>query len=463
MFLIMLMFLIGLPSLFAQEKITVKGTIVDNAGEPMVGVTVQEVGNTANGTLTDLNGIFQFTVTKGSSLRFSYIGYKQTERKATSDKMTITLMEDKKLLDEVVVVGYGVQKKSSLTGAVSQVKSEDMISRTITSPQQALEGKTSGVQVLSSSSAPGSSPSVRIRGVSSNGSSAPLFIVDGRIASDVSGIDPNDIESMEVLKDASSAAIYGAQAGNGVVLITTKRGKGNGKITYEYQWTSQSINKVPKVMNSEEYIDYYTAAGMTDLKSIYNFWDGKTNTDWTDVAFENSRMTRHNVTFQRGDENGSLYASMTYLNNDGPIVGKADSYSRITGMLNATYKIKPWLELVTNNQIESYHVRSVAEGSEYSSLLLAALQLDPLTKPTYTVNDMPDNMSAILANSSYGELLSDGNGNYYGVSPFVSENLNPLIMRDRSYSKTHGFNLNGSTSLNFKPIQGFCIHFTNIL
>lgn len=455
MFLILLMFLIGLPSLFAQEKITVKGTIVDNAGEPMIGVTVQEAGNTANGTLTDMKGIFQITVAKGSSLRFSYIGYKQVERKVTSDKMTITLMEDKKLLDEVVVVGYGVQKKSSLTGAVSQVKSEDMTSRTITSPQQALEGKTSGVQVLSSSSAPGSSPSVRIRGVSSNGGSSPLFIVDGRIAGSVSGIDPNDIESMEVLKDASSAAIYGAQAGNGVVLITTKRGKGNGKITYEYQWTSQSINKVPKVMNSEEYIDYYTAAGMTNLKSIYNFWDGKTNTDWTDVAFENSRMTRHNVTFQRGDENGSLYASMTYLNNDGPIVGKADSYSRITGMLNATYKIKPWLELVTNNQIESYHVRSVAEGSEYSSLLLAALQLDPLTKPTYTVNDMPDDMSAILANSSYGELLNDGNGNYYGVSPFVSENLNPLIMRDRSYSKTHGFNLNGSTSLNFKPIKDF--------
>ena len=170
--------------------------------------------------------------------------------KASDQKLHIVLMENTKVLDELVVVGYGVQKKSSLTGAVSQVKSEDMVARTITRPEQALQGKTSGVQVLSASARPGASPSIRIRGISSNGSSSPLFVVDGRLASDIGGLDPNDIESMEVLKDASSAAIYGAQAGNGVVLITTKKGHGNGQISYEFQYASQSLNKVPQVMNS---------------------------------------------------------------------------------------------------------------------------------------------------------------------------------------------------------------------
>lgn len=146
----------------------------------------------------------------------------------------------------MVVVGYGVQKKSSLTGAVSSVKSEDMEARTITRAEQALQGKTAGVQVLSASAKPGASPQVRIRGISSNGSCDPLYVVDGRIASDIGGIDPNDIESMEVLKDGASAAIYGAAAGNGVVLITTKKGKGNGKITYDFNILHRVWVKYPK-------------------------------------------------------------------------------------------------------------------------------------------------------------------------------------------------------------------------
>lgn len=149
--------------------------------------------------------------------------------------MNIVLKEDSETLDEVVVVGYGVQKKSSVTGAISQVKAEDMQNRTISNAPAALQGKTAGVQVIQTSAAPGSSPTVRVRGYSSNVSSNPLYVVDGIRLSDISGIDPNDIASMEVLKDAASAAIYGAEAGNGVVLITTKKGKaGQGKITYDF-------------------------------------------------------------------------------------------------------------------------------------------------------------------------------------------------------------------------------------
>lgn len=256
---------------------------------------------------------------------------------------------------------------------MSQVKSEDIESRTITSATQALQGKTSGVQVLSSSARPGASPSIRIRGISSNNSCDPLYVVDGRIAGDIAGIDPNDIESMEVLKDGASAAIYGASAGNGVILVTTRKGKGDGKITYDYQYSSQSVAKVPQVMNSEQFIGYYTEANLISLENIYNNWDFKTNTDWIKTGFENSSMHRHNVTFSAGDATKSLYISGSYLNNDGIVTGSKDVYERLTGMINASWKIKPWLEIGTNNQIEHYFGKSVSEGSEYGSYMLSLL------------------------------------------------------------------------------------------
>lgn len=451
--MLLVLVLVGTTSAFAQSKMDVSGTILDNAGVPMVGVTVMEQGTT-NGTVTDLDGNYSIKVPQGATLIFSFIGYNPQEVIVNDSKINVTLLEELKDLDEIVVVGYGVQKKSSVTGAVSQVKSEDMQARTITNANQALQGKTAGVQVLSSSAKPGASPSVRIRGIGSNGDSSPLYVVDGRIASDIGGIDPNDIESMEVLKDGASAAIYGASAGNGVILITTKRGKGDGKISYDFQLTRQKIGRVPQVMNAEEFMQYFIDGGIIGKETFYNNWDFKTNTNWVDAAFETSTMKHHNVTFQAGSDKGSLYLSMSYLNNDGIVIGSADNYRRLTGMINANWNIKSWLEISTNNQIEHYKSQSVAEGSEYGSLLSSVLQLDPLTKVTYTVDDMPDNMRDILNNSEFGELLSDGKGNYYGISPFVTlENVNPLIMRDNSFTKSRGYNINGTTSLVFKPIN----------
>ncbi len=191
----------------AQAQNRASGTVVDEMGEPMIGVAVVELGTT-NGTVTDLDGNFDLAVKSGATLQFSFVGYTTQNAKAATG-MKITLEEDNKLLEETVVIGYGVQKKSSLTGAVSSVKSEDMEARTITDASQALQGKTAGVQ-LSGSAGPGGQPTVRIRGIGSNGSSDPLCVIDGRIARSIRGIDPNDIESMEVLKDGASAAIYGA-------------------------------------------------------------------------------------------------------------------------------------------------------------------------------------------------------------------------------------------------------------
>jgi len=447
----------GTGVLSAQQQVTMSGKVADETGQPMIGVSVLQKG-TVNGTITDIDGLYSVTVPEGTLLEFSSIGFITKEVAAKAGTMDIVLVENKELLEEVVVVGYGVQKKSSLTGSISQVKSEDITGRTITSPAQALQGKTAGVQVISASAAPGSSPSVRIRGISSNGSSEPLYVVDGRIQGDIAGIDPNDIESMEVLKDGASAAIYGASAGNGVILITTRKGKGNGKVTYDFQLTSQSIARIPKMMNSEEYIDYYTEAGLISMDKVYASWDFKTNTDWAAASFENSIMQRHNLTFSAGNDKGSIYTSISYLNNDGMVVGKADVYERLTGMINASWKIKPWLEIGTNNQIEYYKASSVAEGSEYGSLLLAVLVQDPLTPVTYTLGNMPAFMREIMDNSAYGELLNDGKGNYYSISQIVtSENINPLIMRDRALSERRGFNINGTAYLNLMPFKGLTI------
>lgn len=221
--------------LLAQERMKVTGTVTDATGESLIGATVMEKG-TKNGTVTDIDGNYAISVDKGSVLVFTYVGYATQEAKVTGNALNVVMKEDTQVLDDVVVVGYGVQKKSSVTGAISQMKASDMENRTVTSAQQALQGKTAGVQLISSSAGPGSSPTVRVRGYSSNAAAEPLFVVDGVRLSDISGVDPNDIESIEVLKDGASAAIYGAEAGNGVVLITTKKGKsGDGKISFDFQ------------------------------------------------------------------------------------------------------------------------------------------------------------------------------------------------------------------------------------
>ncbi|MCR5003672.1 MAG: TonB-dependent receptor [Bacteroidales bacterium] len=449
---IVLALFLGLGA-FAQQKVTVSGTVTDDHKLPMMGVGVFEKGTT-NGVVTDLDGNYSITVKKGSVVEFSSLGFLPEMRNIVSEGVVnVQLKPDNLMLEETVVVGYGVQKKSDVTGSISQVKSEDIQNRTIVSPEQALQGKTAGVQISSSSAAPGASPTIRIRGISSNSGNNPLYVVDGRIVSSISGLDPNDIESMEVLKDGASAAIYGAQAGNGVILITTRKGKGDGKISYSFQLTSQSLAKTPKVMNSEQYMQYYLEAGKFTLENFYRYWDFETNTDWLDYAYDSSMMQHHNLTFSAGNDRGSLYVSGAYLDNNGMFAGDSDVYTRLTTMVNASWKFKPWLDIQTNNQIGYFKVRSVSTSSDYGSAVVSALVLDPLTPTTYTADNLPDFMQAYLDNGY--SLLKDENGNYYAASYFLSsENVNPRVMRDRSYSQTRGFNISGTTALNLRPVKG---------
>ena len=380
---------------FAQG---LKGSVIDENGEPVIGATVVDKANNANATITDFDGNFVIKVSAGQTIVVSYIGY-ETQELAAKDGMTIKLQPDNKVLDEVVVVGYGIQKKSSVTGAISQVKPEDI--------------KTSGVQVISTSAAPGSSPTVRVRGYSSNVSSEPLYVVDGVRTSDISGLDPNVIASMEILKDAASAAIYGAEAGNGVVLITTKKGKaGMGKISYDFQWTDETLAKVPTMLNAQEYQQYMLEGNLFTQDFINANWDGKTDTKWTDVAFTHGHMMKHNLSFTGGNERGNYFLALSYLNNNGIVKGDADVYKRYTATINGEYKIKDWLKVGTTNQIEKYDVRQVSSNNE--------------------------------------------DGNYYGVSKFYNgEQYNPLIMRDNNLNTNEGYNVTGSIYGDITPFQGF--------
>ena len=451
--LMMLMALFMSVTSFAQG---IKGTVIDENGEPVIGATVAEKSNPKNATITDFDGNFTVNVNAGKIIQITYIGY-ETQEAAAKNGMTIKLRPDNKVLDEVVVVGYGVQKKSSVTGAISQVKPEDMENRTIANAQQALQGKTSGVQIIQSSAAPGSSPTIRVRGYSSNSSSEPLFVVDGVRLGDISGIDPSTIASMEILKDAASAAIYGAEAGNGVVLITTKKGKpGQGKISYDFMFTDESLARIPKMLNSEQYIQYMDEGNIFTKDYLLKNWDGVTNTAWTDVAFNHGHMQKHALSFTGGNERGNYYLSLAYLNNNGIVKGDADVYKRLTATINSEYKIKDWLKVGTTNQIEKYDVRSVSSNNEYGSLLTSILMLDPLTPDTYTAENLPYQMVNAQANGK--QLLQDENGNYYAVSKFYAgEQYHPMIMRDNGLSKNQGFNINGSIYGDFTPAKGLTI------
>lgn len=446
-----LFILLGMPLLWAQT-IQVSGTVVDGLNEPIIGVSVLEKG-TSNGVITDLDGNYKLTVSPNSIIVYSFIGYTTQEKKAVAGTMNITMTEDNQLLDEVIVVGYGVQKKSSLTGSISSVKSEDIENRTIISAQEALQGKTAGVQVITTSGEPGSAPNIRVRGYSSNADMSPLYVVDGIIVNDIGGIEPSDIQSMEVLKDASSAAIYGAQAGNGVVLITTKKGKdvsgGWGKLTYDFQYSSQSLARTPNMMNAKQYAEYMCATGAFSQTTVDTYWDGKTNTNWFDEVFDRSAMYKHNVSYSNGNDKGSVYVSTSYLTNNGIIVGDDDKYTRLNGVVNVDYKIKPWFKLSTSNNIERNTRQSVKMEGLNDTFLM-----DPLTPAVYAPDQLPTNMQALLNQGK--TILQDKNGNYYSISNFYSF-ANPLANNASSLSKSEAFNVNGNFAADLTPIKGLTL------
>ncbi|MDO5443705.1 MAG: SusC/RagA family TonB-linked outer membrane protein, partial [Bacteroidia bacterium] len=357
---------------FAQNS-AITGTVLDQSGLPVIGASVMLSGNTTVGTVTDVDGHFSLSVPKGSTLIVSCIGY-TTQNITVGSETTynVVLQEDSEFLEETVVIGYGVQKKSDVTGSVASVKSADLANRSTSDAASALQGKAAGVQIINTSGAPGSETQIRVRGYSSNsGNISPLLIVDGLQVKTINYLDPSMIQSIEILKDAASASIYGAQAGNGVVLITTKTGAsdGNASVTYDFKLTRNTIAHKPELFDAEGFIAYKEASGIdmqTQLQQ-YNY-DG-TDTDWFDVVFAPAFTPQHSLTFQGGNNRGHFFTSLNYIKNDGIVKGDKDLYTRLSAQMNADYKINDWITVGTNTSIEKTASKSVSQQGRNGNMM----------------------------------------------------------------------------------------------
>ena len=470
-FAVLLAFLCGV-SASAQNK-AVRGTVVDAQGAPIVGAAVVMVGNTTVGAVTDASGAFRLNVPASASLEFSCIGYaSQVIPVGDRIEFKVVLQEDAEFLDETVVIGYGVQRKSDLTGSVASVRSEELMDRSTSDAAAALQGKAAGVQVYTNSGAPGDEAHIRVRGISSNSGSGlgPLLIVDGLKVDNIQYLDPSMIESMEVLKDAASAAIYGAQAGNGVILITTKSGSKSkdGRIFYNYKYTATSLGRYAQVLNAEEFIDWQHRAGTSGFTSREDVissgkWDGVTDTRWADVLYGKGVTQSHTVGAQGGNDRGSYFVSLNYVDENGMAKGDKDYYKRLTAQVNGDYKIKSWFTVGTNTSIERYEKADIGSPQEYGGTLLGALIIDPLT-PVYfkTVEDMPLNMRTAYEQGyevdgvhyNY-QFYGDDNGFYSTSRILEGDGMNPLINIARENGKSEGWRIRGTVYANVTPFKGF--------
>ena len=462
--------LIGVTA-FAQPR-PLTGKVVDKNGEPIVGAAVVVVGNNALGTETNLDGVFTLMVPPQASITVSCIGYaEQTVPVQGRPVINFTLEEDSEFLDETVVIGYGVQKKSDLSGAVASVRSEDLKNRSTVDAAAALQGKAAGVHVLTNG-APGEGATIRVRGYSSNGGNLnPLFIVDGLKVSSIQYIDPSMIESIEVLKDAASAAIYGAEAGNGVVLVTTKSGKdGQVSVTYNGKATLQSFSGRP-MMNREELIRYlgyeYGADWVKGQMDQFDYKhadypNGVIDTDWISAYTEPTWSQQHGINFSGGNKNGHFFAGLNYVLDDGIVKGKKDVYNRLTAQINADYNLFKWLQVGSNNSIERWSTQSVSQRG-YGSSFEQMLVMDPMT-PVYwlTPEEMTLSFKTVYDALQNGTsdinytLFRDEHG-WYANTKYSDMEGSALAKRDASKGSNLGFNINGTLFANVMPLKGLTL------
>lgn len=350
----------GQMSMTQPSNITVKGKIVDENGESLPGATVQQKG-TSIGSITDMDGNFSLFVPSDATLIVSFIGYKSMEVTVggKTELGNITLVSDLKELDQVVVIGYGTQRKVDLTGSVAIVDTEEMKKVSHSNISTMLEGKVAGVQITSDGQ-PGADPIVRIRGIGSFGSTDPLYIVDGvPMGTTIRDFSPNDIESLQILKDASAAAIYGSRAANGVVIITTKQGKKNKamKIDYNgYVGLDQVKKGVYDVMDSYQYGEYVTMAFGNSSMDVPAGYDpenekyidpGEVNTNWFNEAFKTGIRQNHNINLSGGGANNTYNIALDYYGQKGTMEGAGPNFDRYTARVNNTMDVK-FVKIKTN-------------------------------------------------------------------------------------------------------------------
>ncbi|MEM7162517.1 MAG: TonB-dependent receptor [Bacteroidota bacterium] len=384
-FLALLISLVSTGMLFSQGK-SISGTVLDDANLPMPGVTVLEKG-TQNGTTTDLDGKYTVNVNSDQSiLVFSFIGFQTVERVVgENSNIDIALKIDATDLDPVVVIGYGNQKRSKISGAVSTIKPEEITKAPVLRTEQALQGRTSGVQVTQNSGQPGSTQSIRIRGTSSINNAEPLFVIDGIPSFGIDYLNPADIESISILKDAASAAIYGARGGNGVVLITTKQGGKNDRaqITYDAYAGIQEPWKQVAVLNAEEYAiimnESRASAGLIPEPALSNPSILGEGTDWQDAIFERAPIMSHSLNFLKGSGNNSTAIGGSYFVQDGIVGGDKGEFERYTFRVNTRHEAGEKFRIGQNFNFTHLTRNALAENNEFASPIIRALNMDPVT------------------------------------------------------------------------------------
>ncbi|MEZ4921278.1 MAG: TonB-dependent receptor [Saprospiraceae bacterium] len=382
---ILFLALFSLSSLYGQREVT--GQITDASNqEPLIGVTVRIQGKT-EGAISDLDGKYRLSgVDDQTVLEFSYSGMKtKLETVGNRSVIDVQLDENISLIDEVVIVGYGSQKRSNISGAVSSVTAEEIAELPVLRVEQALQGLTAGVQVTQNSGSPGSPLTVRVRGTGTINNSDPLYIVDGIPVDGLDFLNPNDIESINVLKDAASAAIYGARGANGVVLITTKTGKKNeqGLIHYDAYVGMQSAWKKTNLLSASEYAmlsnEAHIAAGKTPLPEFADPSALGAGTDWLDAIFTEAPMASHQLTFTGGSEKSTYSVSGNYFDQDGIVGGEKSGFKRFTARINGSHEVKPWLTVGTNLGLTNLKRNFLPENNEFTTPLVRALNMDPVT------------------------------------------------------------------------------------
>ena len=355
-----LLVLAGVATAWAAPK-TVKGVVVDQTNQPVIGASVQ-VNGTSIGVVTDFDGTYELTnVPDNAVITFSFIGMKSKEVKVTDSVLNVQLVDDLQKLDEVVVIGYGAAKAKDLTSPITVVKGDELLSTPSTSPMSAIQGKVAGVNVVNSG-APGAGPRVSIRGNGSFTNSSPLYVVDGMFYDDINFLNNSDIQEMSVLKDASAAAIYGVRAANGVVIITTKKGKRNqnAKITYNGYVGVQSATNVLKMANSEQYAqmlleanyDAYVANmkasidryGGSYADADFHNWTFGANTDWYNELLRKAVITNHSIGISGGSEKAVYSLGVSYLYQDG-IMDADNNYKRMNFRAAVDYDATSWLKV----------------------------------------------------------------------------------------------------------------------
>ena len=425
-----------------QQNSVAKGNVKDAAGEPVIGASVVVKGTT-NGTITDFDGNFELSgVSKGATLEISFVGYATQEMTFNGQTINVVLKENNEMLDELVVVGYGVQKKANLTGSVASINAEALESRAVASVSAAMAGTMPGVTSIQTSGAPGAQTgSITIRGKNSINAASPLVIVDG-VPGSMNNIDPQDIESISVLKDAASAAIYGVQAANGVILITTKKGKSGQKARVNYSGLVSWASPTAKLdfLDAAGYATLYNEATLNDNPSatlpysdedIELYRNGKDpidhpNTNWYDEVFKKNAMeTQHSLSVSGGSETTTYMASVAYLFQDG--LSQEKNYERYNGRVNLDSKIAKWINLGIN--ASAYRGINNDEYEGFGSLLQYSNRISPTT-PIYK---------------------EDGSYHYSGMQ-------NPVAQQGKTGSqRTMDQQLNANVYVNLTPIEGLSI------